>query len=125
MAGKMRFETIGSIGGLAALVLWMVLQQPSDRREIAKATACENEKAIVSHFEYTNLIREVAPKGADLDVAVYGKAWAALPEAAQIEIGEATYCPLETQGKGGIVRIKDVDGSEIARVVAGKWLSGQ
>lgn len=118
----MRFETAGSIGSLAVLALLAVFLRPAERQEVEKAISCQREIALIDYWKTMNLIRDEKQQGEDVEIVVYGRGWAALPHTSQLEIGAAAYCRVGVKGKGGVARIVDLNGEELGRVVAGKWL---
>lgn len=121
MVFKMRFETLGSIGKFGVLVILILSFRPWEARK----APCQEEIALVDHWTSANLIRTAKQSGKNFDVFVDDKAWAALPRSTQLEISNAVYCRVALAGEGGIARIDDLSGKELARVANGNWYSQQ
>lgn len=121
----MSFETMGRIGQLLFLVVLALSFRPWEGRslETVVSSRCKEENALIDHWKSMNLIRYEKQNGKNRDFFVYDRAWAALPRSTQMDIGNAAYCDVERVGKGGVARIDDLGGKELARVADGKWLS--
>ena len=122
---SIRFETWGRIGKLGVLVVLALSFRPWEARhaETKALSPCQDENAVIDHWTDMNLIRRTQQSGKNLDFFVYDKAWAVLPRSTQVQIGNAAYCHVALDGKGGVARINDLKGKELARVADGKWIS--
>jgi hypothetical protein len=121
----MRRATIGSIVVLVLLaVLTFSMQQTVDKK-VRAAIACQNEVVLIDYWKSVNLIREIHQDGNNLVATVSDGMWTEMPRKLQLQIGKAAYCPILHAGKGGVARIEDFDGKELARVENGQWSSKQ
>jgi hypothetical protein len=119
----MRRATVGSILIFLLLAALVVAMQRKEDRKVQAAVACQNELVLIDYWKSLNLISEVKQDGKDLVAKVHWRSWIKLPRTLQLQIGKAAYCPVAHGDKGGVARIEDVEGNEIARVERGKWSS--
>jgi hypothetical protein len=124
---SIRFETWGNIGKVGVLVIMVLCLRPWETHQLVTPMVppCQDENAIIDHWTGMNLIRRTQQSGKNLDFFVYDKAWAALARSTQVVIGKAAYCQVALAGKGGVARIDDLNGNELARVADGRWISWQ
>ena len=122
---KMRFATAGSIGALAVFAAMAIWLQSTEHKKIEGAVGCKSELVLIDYWKSLRLIDEIKRDGENLTVVVDWRGWSRLPRLIQLAIGKAAYCPVDLAGKGGVVRLEDVGGNELARIVAGKWSSKQ
>jgi hypothetical protein len=121
----MRFETAGSIGKFAVLVVLALSLRPWEASKVrnGEPVRCEDEKRVLAHWTKLKLIRQSKQGDRNVDLFVDDSAWNALPSSTRIEIGQAAYCSVAVAGKGGIARIDDSGSRELARVTHGEWLA--
>jgi hypothetical protein len=117
----MRLETAKSIGKLVVLIALAFSVRPWEARQAEKQAPCDQEDDLIDHWKSMNLIRETKRHGENLDFFVYDRKWAGLPHATQLQIGQAAYCQVALAGKGGLARIDDLKGKELAHVEGGEW----
>jgi hypothetical protein len=121
----MRFETAGSTGKFAVLLVLALSLRPWEASKVknGELVRCEEEDTILDHWTKLKLIRQTKQGSKNLDLFVDESAWNALPSATRVEIGQAAYCRVSVADKGGTARIDDSGGRELARVTDGEWLA--
>lgn len=119
----MRRATVMSIVVFLLLAVLVVAMQRTEDHKVRAAVACQSELVLIDYWKSLNLVSDVREEGKDLVLDVDYRGWSRLPRTLQLQVGKAAYCPVAHAGKGGMARIEDTGGTEIARVENGKWVS--